>query len=329
MKTFWMSCFLLFFFTSCQTSPVERSESDFERWASSEGKVRVLCTIEMLSDLARQVGGEHISCITLIKGDLDPHSYELVKGDDEKFAYADLIFFNGLGLEHSPSLHRQLKESEHAVGVGDHIRQGDSSLILQAESLFDPHIWMDISLWSRSLEFIADALSQKDPQHAAYYKERETQAREVMLAEHEKIRNALQSIPSQERYLVTSHDAFRYFCRAYLAEERESMEEWELRVEAPEGLAPDSQLSASDIQRIVRHIQTFGVQVIFPESNVSKDSIRKITLACEELGLTVRICEEELFGDAMGAPGSEGGTYLGMIRHNARVIEEGLRGGKQ
>ena len=133
-----------------------------------------------------------------------------------------------------------------------------------------------------------------------------------MQAKHEELTARLLQVPAERRYLVTSHDAFHYFSRAYLAEELA----WEARCAAPEGLAPDGQLSSSDIQRIVDHLCHFHVQVVFPESNVSRDSLKKIVSSCASMGLRVSICEKPLYGDAMG----EAMGYLAMIEHDAETL---------
>jgi manganese/zinc/iron transport system substrate-binding protein len=261
----------------------------------------------------------------LIKGELDPHSYQLVKGDDEKLAFADLIFYNGLGLEHGPSLQHHLELSKKAVGLGNKIEASSPSLILQYRGQRDPHIWMDVSLWARTLPFIAEALSEKDPAHADYYRENAARLATELEKVHNEIRKDLQAVPDNQRYLVTSHDAFNYFTRAYLAaDDEETQNDWQKRFAAPEGLAPDSQLSATDIQSTIDHLLRYHVHMLFPESNVSKDSIKKIVQAGREKGLNLKIATHFLYADAMGAPGSDGDTYIKMIQHNAKIIKENL-----
>ena len=138
-----------------------------------------------------------------------------------------------------------------------------------------------------------------------------------MLRIHEKLREDLGQIPSQKRYLVTSHDAFHYFTRAYLCDGQE----WEERCVAPEGLAPEGQLSIGDIRRVVEHLHKYRVSVVFPESNVSRAALKKIISSC---GHPVKICTQPLFSDAMGSASGSAGTYLGMIEHNAKVLRAEL-----
>lgn len=313
-------CFLTLLLLTC----CAQKNGDLRRWMQPNGKLKVLSTTAMIDDLVCQVAGGLADCLTLIHSELDPHSYQLVKGDDEKLSAAQLIFYNGLGLEHGPSLARYLKHNPKAISLGETL---NPALLLEVEGQLDPHIWMDISLWSQIIPGIVEALSRLDPAHASTYSENGKQLIEKMRLAHQRVWEEMQEIPDEKRYLVTSHDAFNYFARAYLAKKSETrFQEWSKRFAAPEGLAPDSQLSATDIQKIIDHLLTYRVSVLFPESNVSRDSIRKIVQAGREHGLNLTISDAPLYGDAMGRPGSDGDSYLKMLEHNARVISHHLKG---
>jgi manganese/zinc/iron transport system substrate-binding protein len=307
--------------SGCSSDQHQKRQAHFQRWMQDNSKVKVLSTTEMINDLVKQIGGEHIDTLTLIQGELDPHSYQLVKGDDEKLAFAQLIFYNGLGLEHGPSLHHYLIQNPKAVSLGDQIDRQNPGLIVNVNGQKDPHIWMDISLWSRAIPFIVASLSAKDPLHAPDFKANSKKLHAEMTNVHQQVKKTMHQVPSHKRYLVTSHDAFNYFARAYLAEEGEvESGNWEKRFVAPEGLAPESQLSATDIKAIIDHLKNYHIHLLFPESNVSRDSIRKIVQAGKEQGLNVGIACCALYGDAMGQPGSEGDSYLKMILYNARTL---------
>lgn len=316
---------VLFIAAFCFGCSSDGQRQSVQEWNKKNGKIKVLSTIAMINDLVTAVGGDHIDAITLIKGELDPHSYQLVKGDDEKLSAADVIFANGLGLEHGPSLQAYLNNHKNAVGLGSRIMDDDPTLLLYFRGQPDPHIWMDISLWSKAVPHIVEVLSNLDPTHAEEYYHNGEKLMRQMEEENERVTSVLHEIPPSKRYLVTSHDAFNYFTRAYLAEPGERQPAWRERFAAPEGLAPDSQIGTADIQSIIDHLKTYNVHVIFPESNVSRDSIRKIVQAAKEVGLNVRIADVSLYADAIGKPGSDGDTYLKMMNHNARIISENLK----
>lgn len=319
------TCLILictFFLQACERKTSARQE-EFEKWTQNDGKIKVLSTTNMINDLVKQVGGDYVNGLTLIQGELDPHSYQLVKGDDEKLSYAQIIFYNGLGLEHGPSLHHYLTENKKAIPLGNLISYNNPGLLIYADGQKDPHIWMDISIWSKAVPFIVESLSHLDPAHAQYYADNGAKLQDEMNKVHKQVKEILHQLPEQDRYLVTSHDAFNYFARAYLTEDGEiESVNWQKRFAAPEGLAPESQLSTAHIKEIIDHLKRYNIHLIFPETNVSRDSIRKIVQAGKEEGLDVRIACCPLYGDAMGPPGSDGDTYLKMILHNAKLLAQ-------
>lgn len=299
-------------FAACQPSKNRLSD-----WMKQDGKIKVLSTTAQIGDLVGQIGGDRVDGLVLIQGDLDPHSYEMVKGDGEKLQRADHIFYNGLGLEHGASLSSLLKSSDKATAIGEKISGAYPERILKKGEMVDPHIWMDISLWQKGIDPIVQELSAVDPEGAAFYSERGALLLEKMEAAHKQVLSQIQKIPANKRFLVTSHDAFHYFTRSYLADPGESS--WSERFAAPEGLAPEGQLNPRDIQKIIDYMRINQVSVVFPESNVSRDSIRKIATAGKELGLEIRVCSEPLYGDAMS-----GLSYLEMMNRNADTIAKYL-----
>lgn len=302
--SFFLICLLCLF--GCQ----KREGASTLNWFADNGKVKVLSTTAMIDDLVREIGQERVDRLTLIAGEIDPHSYELVKGDDEKISYAQIVIGNGLNLEHGASLRHQLEQHPHVVYLGVEIQKQVPEKILRVGEETDPHVWMDISLWAEGINAIVAALAKEDPEGTLFYQQRGDLLRQKMLKKHREIQQDLHKIPSKKRYLVTSHDAFHYFTRAYLAEE----ENWESRCMAPEGLAPEGQLSTRDIRAVVNHLARYKIAVVFPESNVSRDALHKIVNSTPH---KVRCSNLALYGDAMGTR-----TYLEMIEHNARILKK-------
>ncbi len=302
MRTFFI--IILLVFSSCS------SETAIDSWMQETGKPKVLATTAMIDDIVSKIGGNYIDHLTLIFGELDPHSYELIKGDDEKLKRADLIFFNGLGLEHGASLRHALQSHPHAVSLGASI---DPDLLLYVGDHIDPHIWMDISLWAQVIDPIIKALSTCDPVHAEEFKLNGEALKKQMTEAHAEIYQLLQAIPPSKRFLVTSHDAFHYFTRGYLKDPQET--EWKHRCAAPEGLSPEGTLGISHIQNIIHYLSLHSITVLFPESNVNQDALKKIISASMHKGLHIQLATSPLYGDALG-----GLTYLEMMKHNALTI---------
>ena len=304
-------CFL---FAGC--SSLEKTPS-----FALKGRIKVLSTTAMIDDVVAKVGGKRVENSVLIIGEIDPHSYELVKGDDEKISEASLVFFSGLNLEHGASLRYKIASHPHSISLGEFLLKNYPNEILFEHDQPDPHVWMDVSLWSYTIEPILMALIVADPEGKEYYEERARIAFEEMIQFHQKLRKSLQEIPENRRYLVTSHDAFTYFTRAYLATDEELLlKNWRDRFAAPEGFSPDGQLGTGDLQKIVDYIVKHQIHVVFPESNVSPDSLKKIVFACKEKGLMIRCSSEALYGDSMGPVGTASGSYLGMMNHDGMVL---------
>jgi manganese/zinc/iron transport system substrate-binding protein len=314
LKFFFLSFFILFS-TACSPSKQE-SNSDLDQWVRGSGKPRILATTAIVGGLVQIVGGDNIDLLILMGRDLDPHSYEVVKGDAEKFKYADLVFSNGLFLEHSGSMQSELRRHKGSIRLGDILAKKYPQEILFVSGQPDPHIWMDLSIWSKCVDPIVQSLSEKDPSHAKEYEKRGKELVDLLQEKELEVMKKIHTIPENKRYLVTSHDAFNYFGRRYLATETEiKTGEWRERVRAIQGLAPDEQISPLEILEIVDHIVKRNIGVIFPEANLSQDALRKVVDSCQRKGKNVSLCKETLYGDTLG-----GKSYIYMIDHNVGVL---------
>jgi len=174
-----------------------------------------------------------------------------------------------------------------------------------------------MELFAESVPFIVEVLGTICPSHKDLMKKNGKKLQEELEKNHHYIQNLLHQIPAQRRYLVTTHDAFGYFARAYLSQKSELENgSWEDRVEAPEGLAPSGELSTADISRIVDHILAHKIDVIFPEMNLSRDSLKKLIACVEKKGGHLRIAKKPLFGDSIGK------EYIASMRYNGETIRE-------
>ncbi|MDN3508181.1 MAG: zinc ABC transporter substrate-binding protein [Simkaniaceae bacterium] len=304
----WVMALFLFLMASCSKIS-DGSIGRLDEWMVPNGKIKVLATTRMIDDLVSQIGGDRVDMISLIVGDLDPHTYEIVKGDDEKISFADIIFANGLGLEHGASLQYRLKRHPQIVFLGDEIyKQAPERMVVSGGSV-DPHIWTDMALFSEVIGPIVKQLAAFEPENREMFEKNGAALKGELIAEHNRLKAIMASIPDEKRFLVTSHDAFHYFARAYLGGEE--------RFAAPEGLSPDGQMSARDIGEIVKYLSEHGIGVVFPESNVSRAALKKIV---ESSPMKVVVVNEPLYGDSMGEE-----SYIGMMRHNVEKIYEYLK----
>jgi manganese/zinc/iron transport system substrate-binding protein len=281
-------------------------------WERGSGKLKVLSTIGMIDSLIKEVGGDVIDCLCLIDKNIDPHSYELLKGDDEKLQGADLIFCNGLGLEHGASLQHQLECHPETIRLGELIFRDKKERLIFVDGQVDPHIWMDVELFSFVIDPIVTALSKKDPAHAGYFRENGEKLKKDMLQLDRELMERMGQLSEERRYFAASHEGFYYLIKRYVAF---SGEEWQERFSAPEGLAPDGQLSVCDICRVSDFLCRHRIPVLFPEANSRGDVLQKLVSVCQEKGHRMTISPVPLYADTMGE-----GSYLEMMRSNIETL---------
>ena len=207
----------------------------------------------------------------------------------------------------------KMAEEKPTIPVAESV---PSDLLLKAEGetdKMDPHIWFDISLWLYAVEEVKNTLVEEDEENAAYY-EKNAEAYINELKELDAYaKEQITTIPPESRVLVTAHDAFQYFGEAY-----------DMEVTGLQGLSTDAEFGLNDVRSIVDLLVERDIKAVFVESSISEDSINAVVQGAESRGHTVKI-GGELYSDAMGAAGTETGTYLGMFRHNIETIVNSLK----
>lgn len=283
--------------------------------ASADGKVQVVTTIGMITDVARNVGGEHVEVVGLMGAGVDPHLYKATESDVSKLLNAQIIFYNGLFLEaRMEDVFEQMAESKPTVPVGEAIPVTERLASPQYDDQFDPHVWMDVKNWMLVVEKIRDELSAFDPDNADAY----SANADAYLAQLEELEAWVQeqtaAVPEGQRLLVTAHDAFHYFATGY-----------DFEVYAPQGISTESEAGVEDIRRTIDIVVDRNIPAIFVETSVPPDVVEAIVEGARARGHDIRI-GGELFSDAMGEEDTPEGTYIGMIRHNVQTITSALRG---
>lgn len=278
-------------------------------------KVRITTTTNFITDTVRQIGGDRVKVTGLMGPGVDPHLYKASGGDVRSLRQADIIFYGGLQLEGKmDDLLDQLGDRQTTVAATRDIPRTE---LLDAPSdvaeEFDPHVWFDVANWKHVAGTIRDELKKKDPKHAAEYErnaERYLQELDELDAE---VAEQIATIPKRQRVLITSHDAFRYFGRAY-----------DMDVVAIQGISTAAEASTSDIDRVASLIAERRVKAVFVESSVPRQTIEAVLAAAKDDGVDARI-GGELYSDAAGDADTVEGTYVGMVRANTKLLVEGLR----
>jgi len=279
---------------------------------AGNGLIKIVCTTGMVADFAKNIGGSHVSVTHLMGEGVDPHLYKASPGDVGQLNAADVIFYSGLHLEGKMSeLLARMGSRKPAFAVAERI---PPERILHAEGgAADPHVWFDVSLWSEAAETVREVLCQFDPPHAAEYQKNAAAYRQRLGELHQYAQEQLAAVAPDHRVLVTAHDAFRYFGRAY-----------EVEVRGIQGISTDSEAGVRHVNELVDFLVERKIKAVFIETSVSDQNIRSLLEGCQSRGHKV-VIGGELFSDAMGKDNSPTGTYEGMVRHNIDTIVKALK----
>lgn len=277
---------------------------------------RIVTTTGMITDIVKQIAGEHAQITGLINSGVDPHLYQPTRDDILQLTRADVVFYNGLLLEGKmiSAFDRVAQSGTMVVAVSEDI---DASALLSPanyDAHHDPHVWMDPVAWCSAVRVVMRTLSTFDPEHTSDY----TRNGEDLIAQimelHTQAEVALGTIPESQRVLVTAHDAFGYFGQRYGFE-----------VVGIQGISTESEAGVRDIERIVSLLVEREIRAVFVETTVSDRNIRALIAGANSKGHTVTI-GGSLYSDAMGTAGTYEGTYVGMIDHNITQITRALGG---
>lgn len=282
---------------------------------ASGGRIKIVCTVGMVKDIVSEIAQDRADVTSLMGAGVDPHGYKPTRDDIIQLQGADVVFYSGLMLEGKMSeMLTKLSKEKPVYAVTDGISRGELISPPDAHGEHDPHVWMDARLWSQAAIEAAKKLGERDPANAAVYAERAAayQKRCGELFEYGK--QVMATVPEQGRVLVTSHDAFNYFGRAY-----------GIDVKGVQGISTDAEANIKDINHLVDMLVNRKVKAVFVESSVAPKNLQAVIEGARSRGHEVRI-GGELFSDAMGAAGTYEGTYLGMIDHNITIVARSLGG---
>lgn len=275
-----------------------------------DGRIRVVATTGMVADLVECVGGGRVRVQQLMAAGIDPHQYKAAPDDVIACQQADLIFYSGLHLEGKlADLFEKLSTKKPTYAVTSNLPH---DALLDSGGAHDPHVWFDVSLWRQTIAVVRDALVEFDAEHAEEFRTNAAAYETELDKLHAECQTALSQVSKPQRVLVTAHDAFQYFGRAY-----------DVEVHGIQGISTESEASVSEVNALVDMLVSRKIKAVFVETSVSERNIQSLLEGCKSLGHEVRI-GGELFSDAMGEKGKPEGTYLGMVRHNVKTIVEAL-----
>lgn len=281
--------------------------------SQSEG-YKVVATTTMLRDMAEVIGGEYVDVEGLMGPGIDPHLYKASAGDVRRMNEADLIVYGGLHLEGKMGeIFENLESQDKSiVCISDGLAE-EALITDPATEAHDPHIWFDVMLWKEASKNLYDGLVALDEEHEAYY----TENYEGFLADLDALDTYIQEqvalIPEESRVLVTAHDAFSYFGKAYGFE-----------VVGLQGISTASEAGTGDVRQLADFIVERQIKALFVESSVPKKNIEALQEAVEARGFNVAI-GGELYSDSLGSEGSDAETYIGTVTANVDTIVAALQ----
>lgn len=279
-----------------------------------DGPIKIVTTTGMITDIVRRVAGRRAEVTGLMGPGVDPHLYKAKQSDISALNQADIVFYNGLHLEGKMGeLLDRLGRRKPTVQVTRAVPRERLLLLSEDSSQYDPHLWFDVELWMSAVEVVRDSMMQLTPDYRDEYEANAAELLEELAELHEYCRERIGSIPERQRVLITAHDAFGYFGRAY-----------DIEVRGIQGISTESEASVRDINELIDFIVERGVKAVFVETSVSQKNIEALIEGARARGHSLKI-GGELFSDAMGAAGTPEGTYPGMIRHNVDTIADNLK----
>ena len=274
-------------------------------FSSAANNLKVVATNSILHDIAQHICGDNYELISLIPVGGDPHLYDPIPSDVEAIAKADIVIKNGLHLE--GWLNKLIDNSGTNALIIEASKGIKAIQSLDHANSYDPHAWMNITNGKIYARNICNAFIEINPDHEAYYINNLSIYLEKLDVLDDYIKTIIQSIPKQQRILITSHDAFQYFSRAY-----------DIRVEAAAGISTEAEVRTGDLNKLIQLIKDYEIPSIFVESTINPKLLEQLA---KDLGIKIG---GELFADSLDDPEEDAGTYAGMLKHNAETIKAGL-----
>ena len=297
-------CFFIVVLCSCQPK---------KRAAPPSNQLKVIATTGMIYDAVRVVGGDSVQSAALMGPGVDPHLYKATQHDLKQLKEADMIFYNGLFLEGKMGdILQKQAVLKPVVAVGEALADTLLYADPQYKNAYDPHIWFDITLWKEAVRTITTHLVAQDMRNKDFYTENMTNYLLRLDSLEDWVKDKLNQIPQTQRILITSHDAFGYFGRAY-----------NIEVLGLQGMSTQTDFGLRDISSLVNNIVEKKVPAIFAETSVSDKALQAVIEGVAAKGHHLRI-GGRLYSDAMGPIGTPAGTYIGMFQENIQTIVSAL-----
>jgi len=278
------------------------------------GKLYIVSTTGMIHDIVSNIGGSYVEAVSLMGPGVDPHLYKATRTDLQELRKADAIFYNGLHLEGKMGeILEKLSKQKPTFPIGEAIPKNRLHSPPDQPNAIDPHVWFDVSLWIKASEYVAAKLTEIDSTHATEYAQALEKYSKELSDLHVWTQLEINHIPEESRVLITAHDAFGYFGKAYGIE-----------VRGLQGISTMSEFGLKDVAELVDFIVERKIKAVFVESSIPTKSLEAVQAGCKQKNHLVQI-GGSLYSDAMGEAGTDEGTYIGMVKANVTTIVKALQ----
>ena len=280
-----------------------------------DNRFHIVTTTSMVTDLVKNIGGDKVDVQGLMGAGVDPHLYKASEGDVSKLSNANMILYSGLHLEGKlvEVFEKMKRQNINTVAVSDALDKKDLIGSALFESNYDPHIWFDVTNWEKITVFVTNKLSEALPEHKAEFQANADAYLLKLKTLREELDAEIATLPEDKRRLVTAHDAFNYFGKAY-----------KFDVVGLQGLSTATEAGVQDVQKTAAYIIDHKIKAVFIESSVPKRTVEALQAAVNSKNHNV-VIGGTLFSDALGNPGTPEGTYIGMFKYNVHTIVSSLK----
>ena len=280
-----------------------------------DGKFHIVTTTSMITDLVQNIGGDKVAVQGLMGAGVDPHLYKASEGDVSKLSNANMIIYSGLHLEGKlvEVFEKMKRQKIKTIAVSDNMEKKELIGSTLFASNYDPHIWFDVKNWEQITIYVEKQLSEALPEHKEYFKANAAIYLEKLKVLKQEIEAEIATLPEDKRRLVTAHDAFNYFGKAY-----------KFDVVGLQGLSTATEAGVQDVQKTATYIIDHKVKAVFIESSVPRRTVEALQAAVNSKNHEV-VIGGTLFSDALGNPGTPEGTYIGMFKFNVHTIVNALK----
>ena len=276
-------------------------------------QLTIVTTTGIIGDCVSQIVGEQAKVISIMGAGVDPHLYKASQGDIAKLSQADIIVYNGLHLEcKMAQMLENFSKTKPVFSVGDYIEKTDLKEVDKTSDLVDPHVWFSPNLWIDGLGGVAleldkleglDSIIERYKSYALEIKSTQTMLQKLLD----------KNLDSNERILITSHDAFEYFGDAF-----------KFKVRGLQGISTTAEYGTKDIKDLTDFIINNNIKSVFVETSVPNKNLEAVVASAQARDYSIRI-GGTLYSDALGEKNTSAGTYKGMLISNVQTIIKGLK----